>query len=215
MNTEKLNPVYGVNTKESGDLLSATEWNDISTAVHDAHTHINSLVDDVIQASGTTSQRPSGADVYVGYKYFDTDLQMVITAIYVNGNTVAWAEPDGTVTSVSRRGSSSNRPAPRTKGVGGNVLYKNYNVGFKYYDTDHNCYIYATVIHNDDVQWEYADGYTANRDRAGGGGSSRPDNSSGVYPGFTYFDTGINKLIVAKSVGSGGVEWVDTSGNAV
>lgn len=47
MNINKIDPVYAINTKQSNDTLSHTEWNSISTAVNTAHNKINEVIDNV------------------------------------------------------------------------------------------------------------------------------------------------------------------------
>lgn len=47
---------------------------------------------------GTTAQRPNGDSIHVGFVYFDTDLQKLIFAGAIEGNSVTWLIPVGTDT---------------------------------------------------------------------------------------------------------------------
>lgn len=56
-NVTKISPVYAANNqKENGDVLNASEWNSISSAVNTAQTKINDLIDNgTIAGSGSSS----------------------------------------------------------------------------------------------------------------------------------------------------------------
>ena len=43
-----------------------------------------------VKRIGTTSERPTGNNIYVGFKYIDTDLGKEIYASEISGNTVTW-----------------------------------------------------------------------------------------------------------------------------
>lgn len=64
MNTTQIDTVYAAvaNKVDGTDTLSATEWNNISTAVNTAHNKINSLVTDVAAASEN-----SGSDPHISF----------------------------------------------------------------------------------------------------------------------------------------------------
>ena len=53
MSISKINPIYPVNQKASGDTLAAQEWNDISSAVNESHTKINQVIDAVNAGGGS------------------------------------------------------------------------------------------------------------------------------------------------------------------
>ena len=70
MNTIKITEqnLYAANNqKQTGDKLTATEWNNISTAVNTAQTKINDLIDDVAEVSGT-SEESNSSYMYVNDK---------------------------------------------------------------------------------------------------------------------------------------------------
>ena len=49
--------------------------------------------------SGSTSERPSGSSIYVGFQFFDTTLGKPIYANAISGNTVTWVDATGTAVS--------------------------------------------------------------------------------------------------------------------
>lgn len=103
---------------------------------------------------GSTSNRPSYYNIYVGFKYWDTDLGKEITASEFIGNYIIWREYDGVIAGTKRIGTTSERPTglynPSTNP---NNARANIYVGFKYFDTDLGKEIYASAISGDTVTW--------------------------------------------------------------
>ena len=92
--------------------------------------------------AGNTNNRPKGKYIYVGFKYWDTDLNKEIIAAEINGDNVCWREDDGAIAGVKRIGSTLERPK-------GSEVYK----GFKFYDTTISRLLVAIKIVGDNIIW--------------------------------------------------------------
>lgn len=88
MNTTKFEQVYPKVTKENGQPLDASEWNEVSEAAHDAQTKINSLIDDVNEAGVTVVADPdddSKSHILIGDKEF---LELTVKSKGINVSVV-------------------------------------------------------------------------------------------------------------------------------
>lgn len=67
-----------------------------------------------VRRTGTTVQRPGGSDIYVGFRYFDTDLQKPVYAAAIGSSypyTVTWVDTDGNKADSRKLGLVTQRPA--------------------------------------------------------------------------------------------------------
>lgn len=139
-----------------------------SSGVHIFSIYENNIVCEIDGAAygtlrrGTTAQRPNYTDIYIGFKYWDTDLGKEITYTELTYNRVPyWREYDGAIAGVPRSGRTSQRPTGlyNTSSSPNNAVPCIYE-GFRYFDTDLNKEIYAKEIDEDSVTWDYVENIT-------------------------------------------------------
>ena len=132
-------------------------------------------------------------------------------------NYSAWLDISGVFTYDKIKGTTDERP--KSIENGGNLLHKqNQDVGYRYYDTDLQKWIYLKSISNAGVEtWAEYDGAKAGVKRSGTF-AERPTIAE-IYIGFTYFCTdkqtaeGASNGIIIYHKGNG--TWVDALGRVV
>jgi len=130
------------------ELIDAIQENnaDITLHINDINNRLINLESNTPNNTsnniGSTLERPSANEVYVGFKYYDTNLNKEIIVSEIVDNNVCWRENDGAIAGVKRIGSTLERPK-------GNEIY----VGFKYYDTTINRLLIAIKINGNNIIW--------------------------------------------------------------
>ena len=166
-----------------------------------------------VRSYGTTAQRPTVESfIYsdLGFCYFDTTLMIPIYAnLYYSGSNLRlrWVDDKG-FTPALRRGTSEQRPTN---------LVPSLDIGFEYYDTTLNKYLYYKVI-GSSVRWVTIDGFSPARTK--GTTQQRPiglhttsEGDTGILIssdiGFCYFDTDLGIPIYATAIdnSNGNVTW--------
>ena len=138
-----------------GDSITAGEWVTSNGICFDRQV-------------GETGQRPWGAYIIKGYRFYDTSINKDI----IFDGTI-WRESDGNEAGIIRCGTTENRP--------NNLTSK--NKGFQYFDTTLNKPIWWNG-----TRW--VESYLPTS--SSGNTASRPSNPT---TGYQYFDTDLNKPI--------------------
>jgi len=104
----------------------------------------------------------------------------------------------------------SNTPNNTSNNIGSTLERPNINkvyIGFKYYDTTLNKEIIASEIIDNNVCWRESDGAIAGVKRIGST-LERPKGNE-VYIGFKYYDTTINRLLIAIKINGNNIIWMN------
>jgi len=134
--------ISAINSNNDAVITHINDLNNRLTNLESNKSFTTSKTNTPNNLAGNTNNRPKGKYIYVGFKYWDIDLNKEIIASEINGDNVCWRENDGAIAGVKRIGSTLERPK-------GNEIY----VGFKYYDTTINRLLIAIKINGNNIIW--------------------------------------------------------------